>query len=200
MAPQPEDNKVPGVPFMKPPYEIKNIKSSKIPAQGEIDIIKASEIADLIRKHFKKAKAVCWLHYSLKFANVDEAGVLKMDSEDLKNFDKHLVRLRVFDQKGELHIWRSGNILKYRIRIDSEGAGTDYIDSNLILNGTKVEVTDEGIKITEERGIKMILPFFEQKQVLNTEKRLKLHTRNYIDYNDIGQAGYIDCRFMDITI
>lgn len=195
MTPQPEDNKVPVVHFMEPIYEIKNIKSSKIPAQGEMDI-KASEIADLVRKHFKKAKAVCWLHYSLKFANVDEAGILKMDSEDLKNFEKHLIRLRVFDQTGELHIWRAGNILKYRLRTDSEGPGTDYIDSNLLLNGTTEEVTTEGLKITEERGIKIILPFFEQKQGL----RLKLHTRNYIRYNDIGQAGYFDCRFVDITI
>jgi len=27
-----------------------------------------------------------------------------------------------------------------------------------------------------------------------------LHTRNYIGYNEIGQAGFVDSRFLNISI
>lgn len=165
---------------------------------ADCGLITPHQIVEKI-KDFQQAQAVCWLHYALRFCIV-ENGVLHIGPGDLQGFDKHLVRLRVFDKEKELHVWCSHQQLHYRLRKDIEGEGAHFTESELVLWGTSDKWAPDRkiLTVTEERGTAFELPFFDQQQNLSEKDRLVLVTRNYIDYNDIGQAGYVDCRFVAI--
>ncbi|MCH7974162.1 MAG: hypothetical protein IH949_09800, partial [Bacteroidetes bacterium] len=51
-------------------------------------------------------------------------------------------------------------------------------------------------EISEKRGTKLILPF-DKVNVDDKENRVKIQTRNYVGFNEIHQATYVDCRFVD---
>lgn len=135
------------------------------------------------------AKTVCWMHHQLLF-------LLSGDLKEYKSeLERHLVRLRVFDEKQELHVWRSAGKLKYRHRVDG-GSGSDvhYSDHAQVLLGSRYSYHDGMLTASEDRGTLFELPFLDKAP----KGRLKLVTRNYIDFNDLGQAGYVDCRFVNI--
>ena len=52
----------------------------------------------------------------------------------------------------------------------------------------------------ENRGMELLihLSLLPDDTGVNPGNRLWLITRNYICYNDLGQAGYGDCRFVEI--
>jgi len=115
---------------------------------------------------------------------------------------RFLQRLRVFNQERELLIWRAQGGFRWRLRTDG-GAGdtqdggkeVDVVEAEQILWGTRTEIIGGGwTRIYEDRGTEIILPGEYLKVDLNN--RVKLVTRNYIEYNDLGQAGYVDCRFV----
>lgn len=56
------------------------------------------------------------------------------------------------------------------------------------------------VEVSEPRGIKYIVPkeFLLGEKLTQSDMRLILYTRNYIGYNEIGQAGFIDYRFVKI--
>lgn len=65
--------------------------------------------------------------------------------------------------------------------------------------GTKAqEKIADFTRITEDRGTELILPFngIMLKGLDYEQKRVFLKTRNYIDYNKLSQATYVDSRFM----
>lgn len=81
----------------------------------------------------------------------------------------------------------------------------EYIDADQVMYGSKFEIKDEFIEVYEKRGIRYIVPkeFIGNNlidDINNNKKRLVLHTRNYIGYNEIGQAGFVDSRFLKISI
>ena len=56
------------------------------------------------------------------------------------------------------------------------------------------------VSAKEDRGIELLIhhSLLPENVVVTPKDRLWLITRNYIDYNDLGQAGYVDCRFVKI--
>ncbi len=125
---------------------------------------------------------------------------------------KFIQKLRIFNQSKELYIWRTTQneerIFKARLREDnsnhSESKEIEYVQANQILFGTTSEpitlrqAQDDMInftKLTEDRGTEVILPF-TNINIDDKDKRIAIRTRNYIGYNEIGQAGYVDCRFV----
>ena len=52
---------------------------------------------------------------------------------------------------------------------------------------------DGWVLLSEARGTEIYLPY-RFKNPIN--KLMKIKTRNYIGYNELGQAGYMDCRFV----
>ncbi len=117
---------------------------------------------------------------------------------------KYIQRLRVFNKKSEFFMWRiKPGSFKGRIRRDEQedSESVKAVDALQVLWGTKKEHKDNGWSlIYEDRGTAMIVPFESDKITINDkEKRVKLLTRNYIQHNSLGQAGYIDSRFMDIV-
>lgn len=121
----------------------------------------------------------------------------------------HIIKIRVFNENKELFIWKTSEGFNYRLREDDQtieqgeeknGFFTvDVVEASQILWGTKAKKKNNGFTlISEERGTELILPFPYSKleDVDDEENRVFLKTRNYVDYNDIGQATYVDSRFM----
>lgn len=123
-----------------------------------------------------------------------------------ERFDpKYLNRLRVFNEDSELLLLREKpSFFKGRLRKDrsnGQGEEIEVVDTLQVLWGTrKVEIEDKKwVQITEERGTSLTLPFaYDEFNIDDKQKRVKLKIRHYIQYNTLGQAGYFDCRFMNI--
>jgi CRISPR-associated protein (TIGR03984 family) len=168
-------------------YDIENCKS-------KLDFL--DENSDWQKKinSYTDAKAVVWYYDEIVFYSIEKGKW----SKGLKGIDE-VVRLRIFNKDNELHIWRSNGVLKGRLREDTAGKDTEYVQTNQILNGTKFKDKETGILATEEKGINYDLPYGELKGAKDDD-RIALVTRNYIGYTGIDQAGYIDCRFVDFKI
>ena len=116
----------------------------------------------------------------------------------------------MFNHSREVLIWRTedngGNgsfSYKGRMRIDGEEEGdeTPIVDAHQVLWGTRAKYLDNGFTLlTENRGTELILPFDNLESVDDKENRVFLETRNYIGYNEIGQATYEDTRFLCYNI
>ncbi|MGB5024996.1 MAG: CRISPR-associated protein Csx19 [Saprospiraceae bacterium] len=145
---------------------------------------------------FQNAKAVVWYFDAIRFVNI-ESGTW---SEKLRDFSE-LVRLRLFDKDKELHIWRSNDDLKGRLRTDYKGESTDAFCANQIMNGTQFKLKKPGIVATEDKGVFFEMPYTELENAISDKQRIVLKTINYIGYaNGIGQAGIVDCRFVDFSL
>jgi CRISPR-associated protein (TIGR03984 family) len=158
-----------------------------------------AKIKELI-KSFVNAFAVAWYFDEIVFYSIDNSTWNK----PMKGFDE-LVRLRIFDKDKEIHVWLSNGQLKGRFRTDGKGSEIQYTDARLILNGTSFELMNQGVVATEDKGTRYELPYpaFEilaGKKNRVTKNRVAILTRNYIDHNEIGQAGFVDCRFVDFEI
>lgn len=168
-----------------------------VPVKSHVEPFNKIDAWEFIFEFFgnNEAKAVVWYYDKIEFYEFNDGkfdyGTRKVDE---------LVRLRIFNKDRELHIWQSNRILKGRLRIDGEGEEIKYVLAGQIMNGTLFTTKDNFLQVTEEKGTDYKLPFTE---FLNKDKeieRLKLVTRNYIGYNKINQAGYVDCRFEEIKI
>lgn len=168
-------------------YEIKHCKS---------DVQTLNKVPDW-KAQFTDAKAIAWFYDAIEFYNIKTGKW----NQELRNMEE-LVRLRIFDEQKEMHIWRSNGELKGRLRTDTIGKETSYVEVNQVMNGTKfINEGNGNIIATEEKGINYVLPFINLENIDSEKKdRIVLVTRNYIDYNDISQAGYVDCRFVKIEI
>jgi CRISPR-associated protein (TIGR03984 family) len=147
----------------------------------------------------EKAFAVVWLDYKVLIGTWSGKKFQFYDNEPFKN--KYLQRIRVFNADQEMLIYRAGNGFKGRLRIDDkDGTGTEIIVATQVLFGTQKgkKCNDSYTEITEKRGTSLVLPFGEL-DVDDKEKRIFIKTHNYIDYNAVNQATYVDCRFVDFT-
>jgi len=128
-------------------------------------------------------------------------------SPDKKTLEpKFIQKLRLFNNSRELLLWRKEEgSFAGRLRTDGEAENNtekiSVIDAQQVLYGTKSEKakdSDTFTKISEDRGTEIIIPLSNVSVDIkeNPKKRVSICTRNYIAYNDFGQAGYDDCRFV----
>lgn len=149
-------------------YELKKCKKQ---TDAEAKPIKPEDVLGLVKSI--NGQYVLWMHYG-----VLADATSKFES---KNYDlKFLVRLRVFDANEEWHIWRTAAGLMGRHRNDEA-----------VENGLEEQpFVDTDMKV---RGV-----IAKQMPNSNDSETWYVKTRNYIDYNEIGQAGYVDSRFLII--
>lgn len=95
--------------------------------------------------------------------------------------DKHIERIRAFNESKEYHFWRSNGILKGRLRVDEDSGETLCVDTAMLLRS----VVANQLKLLDAE--------------LAASNNIQIKTRNYIDYNETGQAGYVDSRFLKIV-
>ena len=123
----------------------------------------------------------------------------------------YLRSIRVFDDNKECYVWCSSmdapGIFQMRVILDQDKNDTDKIlhafEARQVLWGTALQKCPDDpawYLLKEDRGIELLIhhSLLPGNVEVTTRNRLWLITRNYIDYNDLGQAGYIDCRFVEI--
>ena len=164
-------------------------------------VINYDELASIIEKYFsEKALVVAYLDYTVLIGTWQQKQFHFYDSsENLQ--PKYIQKMRVFDSEMELLVWRISNGLKGRLRKDDlNGSGTEAVIAKLVLFGTQIVDRSDSTytEITEERGTTLILPFTGLK-LDNKKNRIFIKTLNYIDYNKVNQATYVDCRFICFT-
>ena len=149
-------------------------------------------------KDFIKVPSLCVVYLDYEVMIGRFSGTFSFYSN--KTFKpKFIQKMRIFNENEELYFWRSEGTLKVRYRKDSEGNDCYVIDAEQVLFGTTGEYKEPGwTEISEERGTKLILPF-DQVTVDDKENRVKIKTRNYVGFNEIHQATYVDCRFVAFT-
>ncbi len=152
-----------------------------------------------ITRGFEGLKTVCWFNYEIRFGIFSEDFLRQIGGFD--NFCKHIIRCRIFDQERELFVWKTEDRIKYRIRNDQSGEKVEVIDADQVMWGRNFVSSDGMIKVSESRGIKYELPeSCVENPLLPVTERLVLRTRNYVDYNEIGQASFVDSRFVSIRM
>lgn len=116
---------------------------------------------------------------------------------------------RIFDDDSECYVWKNGedpaNTYRLRIRQDEEedNEQPNAVEARQLLWGTRLENSPAGKQwklLKEKRGIELIIheSLLPDNIHVSAEKRLWLIARNYINYTDLGQAGYMDNRFVRI--
>jgi len=181
------------------------IKSSVKNDFRNIEFAKYNELENFLSENFIGGGfVIAYLDYKVIIRNYNNGKITFIEDEE--PFEPEFIqKLRLFDSNKELFLWRTEGKWKARLRTDEEGEDVSVVDANQVLFGTKGEdVGNEFTKLTEDRGTEIILPF-EIKNLNDDFKkdncnRVKINTRNYINYNELGQAGYADCRFVKFTI
>ncbi len=142
-----------------------------------------------------KGYVVAYLDYKVLIGEFKDDKLIFHNNEIFES--KYLQKVRVFNENKELYLWNiSENLFKGRLRIDNQGKEEGVIDAEQILWGTTAEPLNSGwSRIYEERGTELIIPF-DKLIIDNHKKRIKIKVRYYIDYNELGQAGYVDSRFV----
>lgn len=135
-----------------------------------------------------------------------------------------LQELRLFGEKGQLHIWRIGeNEFKASLALDSDEGEYDFLqDEEQVLHGTKTEndsdanreftivadgseglrhafpkvVSDDSFKQKDERG-----NVVKDKNGKEVRKRpLRLHVKHYIEYDIDGCARIAFSRLVNVSV
>jgi CRISPR-associated protein (TIGR03984 family) len=143
--------------------------------------------------------AIAYLDYKVLIGKVNNDSFEFYNNETIE--ERYIQRLRLFNNDKELLIWRDNNGLKGRLRIDGEGEDTFVVDACQVLWGTKKDKLGNGwIKLFEDRGTELILPYDEGVIIDDKKNRLFIMTRNYVSvYPETNQATYVDCRFLTFT-
>jgi CRISPR-associated protein (TIGR03984 family) len=179
---------------LKNGLELKNISSTHEPFPTD------SSIWSYVQDKFGSERSfiVAYLDYKVLIGTYENGNYNFQEKEKETVELKYIQRLRVFNDTKELHLWRTSEGLKGRLRMDSEGVGSAVVDAYQVLFGTRSEPSGNYTRISEERGTELFLPFQDLEIDVKKEKksRIAVKTRNYIDYNNVFQATYIDCRLM----
>lgn len=166
---------------------------------GMIEILDPIKELDIIKGYdFNSAHAFVWYYNKIELLDAT-TWLSNLNIEIFEN----LIRVRIFDKEKELHIWRSNSELKARFIIDTENSivtnetDKDWVDAKLPLIGS-IDITEDGslFLFSAKDQFKLSIPKSLSK--LKTGN-VYIRTRNYIDYNSIGQAGFVDTRFVEIS-
>ncbi len=165
---------------------------------SKVETANINSLKDALSLFNSSGYIVAYLDYKVLIGRVNENSFEFYKDDTIE--EKYIQRLRLFNEKKELLIWRDRNSLKGRLRSDDEGKGTFVVDACQVLWGTYKQDLENGwIKLFEERGTELILPYGNLK-IDNKKHRLFLKTRNYIFFHsETHQATYTDCRFVGFT-
>lgn len=156
------------------------------------------ELITIIDDFISDGYVVVYLHYRVLIGRIEQGCLVFPDGKELDLM--FLQQLRAFNAEKELYIRRKddGNFA-LRYRIDGEGNPADIVEACQLLWGRvrQDNSTLPGwVRLSEQRGVELLLPY---NGTLAQESQVRLKTRNYIGYNDVMQAGYIDTRFVEFV-
>ncbi len=172
---------------------------------GSLTPEQASKLETLLEKFDGQPEyAVFYLDYGIRFAKWEKGKSLQFHAGS-PSLD-YLQLARIFNGQQELKVWRADKGFSYRLRIDEKGDEGHAIDARQYLWGTRAEQKlDDGkdlptgwSKLTEDRGVEVIVPLAIEHDEKDPRPLACIHTRNYIEYLENGQASYGDCRFVSL--
>lgn len=173
--------------------------STVLNIEKNIKLDSFSDLESYIHNHFSNdGYVVVYLYYKVLIGKKEKNKLVFFNNETFET--KHILRLRVFNYRAELMIWRrKESIFNMRLRIDDaldNSTKEIVINTRQIIWGTTLTHLNGGwSELSEKRGTKIVVPF--DNLIINNQKnRLELWVRNYITYNEYGQAGYSDSRFV----
>jgi len=142
--------------------------------------------------------ALVYLDYQVMIGKLSAGKLVFFDREQFEPL--FIQQARFFNGERELFLWKKrANSFYIRVRNDGEGEEVECVESDQIIWGTKSRNRGEWTELTEERGMKLLLPL-RNIQVDNEKKRLKIRSRHYIEINkETSQAGYADCRLVSFV-
>jgi len=106
--------------------------------------------------------------------------------------EKYIKEIRVFNKKGEIHVWWYNGGFCYRLRIDKEGEETNVYDEEHIIWGEKVEQKENSTLLKEKRGTNIELPY----KISKDDLPIKYKVRNYFTYDNNGLIKFFDARLL----
>ena len=177
--------------------ELVSLKSKAEP----LCLIDQPRLHTILTENFtNQAFVVAWLDHNVMIGLWNGKG---FEFYDAGNLDlKYLQRLRVFDPRQELHVWRTNGKWKARLRRDGEGENAEAIVAHQLLFGTKGErLSSRYARIREDRGTKLLLPladvqFDEDEKGRPQRARFSSRPTTTSGTNTVHQATYFDCRFV----
>lgn len=167
------------------------------------------EVALEIKRYFgdEKAGAFVLMHHGVWLGSYENGEFVMPSSAPLE--PQYLRLARIFNENGECYIWRNSSnstgIYGLRIRRDEEDSNSQInaVEARQLIWGTRLIDSPLGPEwkvLKEERGIELLIhqSLLPENIRVTPENRLWLVTRNYIGYSDMGQAGYVDSRFVTV--
>lgn len=152
------------------------------------------ELEQILRdKNLPRAIFVAWQIQSIVWGKFDGEKLLLKD-DFTPNFEDWL-ECRIFNEREEFHLKRSGKNFVGRYICDEIGTGNFYVDSFSQLWGKNFSETAGWITLVEpNRKFSMEIPCD-----VGGQKKYGLTTRNYIGSDEAtGLSGYVDYRFVAI--
>lgn len=166
--------------------------------KSKVDLINSIESIDRIGSLIEKDSfVVAYLNDKVIIGKYSDNKFTFLNNEQLDW--ETIQRIRIFNENGEVMLWKSDGKLIGRHRKDSEGEQTWFVENDQVLFGTKSEDLEDYTRLTEDRGTEVVVPltgFTLSKE--NKKEKVKVTTRNYIGYNEIHQATYVDNRLVNI--
>jgi len=107
-------------------------------------------------------------------------------------FEKYIKEMRVFNEKGEIHIWWYNGEFCYRLRIDGEDDKTNVYDEEHIIWGEEAEQREKSTLLKEKRGTNIELPY----KISDDDLPIKYKIRNYFTYDNNGLIKFFDARLL----
>ncbi|SHF45132.1 CRISPR-associated protein, TIGR03984 family [Caldanaerobius fijiensis DSM 17918] len=156
-----------------------------------------SQILDLLKENnFREGFVIFFMVNEIVAGKIENFNILYYDRDKLDV--KYLLKGRIFNKGKEIYLYSfKENMYRKRIIDDENNNGNiEYIDAEHKVWGNRVtKLNDDWIKLEDNRGIKLILPL----KFKSSDTDYFIKTRNYIGFNEVGQAGFIDSRFVDFT-
>lgn len=126
--------------------------------------------------------AIFWLYHNLCLARICD-GQLAFAETPGRYELRDIARVRLFDSEREFHIWRSGPQLKGRELIGTRSGYPAFTETQLRVVG---KVAEQVLRLCPE--------LLDPKG--RAEDQIAVRTRDYIDFNEIGQATYVDSQLL----
>lgn len=151
----------------------------------------AQELEKILQGKFSSGIFIAWQVQSIIWGKFDGEKFLLKENQP-PNFDDWL-ECRIFNERAEIHLKRTGNNFSGRYVLDEDGTGDFYVDSFARLWGENSSAADGWITLTDApRKLSMTIPCAD-----GDKKFYGLTTRNYIDSDTAtGLSGYVDYRFV----
>jgi CRISPR-associated protein (TIGR03984 family) len=118
-----------------------------------------------------------------------------------------LQECRLFNNKGELYIWRNSSGFKARLIEDdstaSDAEDREYFDERQVLWGTQAECGNDEFTIVADgsEGLRHAFPYGVETNKFDDKKRpLRLCVRHYLIYDDDGCAYISLSRLMNVDV